>query len=180
MCAVQTVIRGQIRTKSATQRPWKHCLINSFPKHHWPWKYFYNSWPNIWALCPARLTHNINHHMVPFSITSLYLPSAKLDWSWGPNLPCWLTPLWAACGWLVLPVGWELSWTPGWRRWTWFLSLWASSSMMTGLENTTILSSTSLILSSASVILLLVPSRQLLISVIALFFESFLFFLGPC
>ena len=40
----------------------------------------------------------------------------------------------------------------------------------------TILSSTSLILSSASVILLLVPSRVLLISVIALFMTDWLFY----
>ena len=41
--------------------------------------------------------------------------------------------------------------------------------------------STSLILSSVSVILLLVPSRVLLISVIALFIiDYFLFLLGPC
>ena len=47
----------------------------------------------------------------------------------------------------------------------------------------TILSSISLILSSASVILLLVPSRVLLTSVIALFpllIDSSLFLLGPC
>ena len=45
----------------------------------------------------------------------------------------------------------------------------------------TILSSTSLILSSASVILLLVPSRVLLISFIALLFiDTLLFLLGPC
>ena len=43
----------------------------------------------------------------------------------------------------------------------------------------TILSSTSLILSSTTVILLLVPSRVLLISVIA-GIDSFLFLLGPC
>ena len=46
----------------------------------------------------------------------------------------------------------------------------------------TILPSTSLILSSASVFLLLVLSRVLLISLIALFImiDSFLFLLGPC
>ena len=44
----------------------------------------------------------------------------------------------------------------------------------------TILSSTSLILPSASVILLLVPSRVLLISFIALLIDSSLLLLRPC
>ena len=44
----------------------------------------------------------------------------------------------------------------------------------------TILSSTSLTLSSALVILCLVPSKMLLILVIALFIDLSLFLLGPC